>query len=507
MIKQLSALLTIFLLVLSWLPPGVGHAATTGLLITEIQIGITSEKNEFVELYNSTTAPLTFQDLRIEYLSSSFTGDLSTQTRILGTFSGTILAHETLLLRNDLYVAPPLAVQNADLVFGSSTNNPTTGFLASSGGYVRIVDQNIQLVDCVRWGGSEASTLAGCQRVAAAHASDLNSLQRPFINGAYQTSYGITDSPMTPRSILNTIDEPEPVLEPDPTPIVFCEGVSISEIVPNPEGEDTDQEFFELFNSKNVDVDLGHCSFRIGDNSIGFGGNLSPGYTAFYGHTLPNSAGAQIAFITPTGELAVNYPGGLGEDESYSYVNGLWQRGALSTPGAANAMPEGSENVDAGTDASSDELEPCAPGKYRHPETNRCRNIEAESVLTPCDPGQVRNPDTNRCRNSSATSSTLNPCGAGETRSPETNRCRKNTSSTATQTPCKEGQERNPETNRCRKVASAKTSNPITNPANASSRPVSYYVLGIVAALALVYGAYEYRHSIYGLLTKRRQKV
>jgi len=506
MIKKIISVVTLFSLIVASLPVGTVSAANTNILITEIQVGINNEKNEFVEIYNPTDSALTFQNLRIEYLSSSFTGSLSTQTRVLGTFHGTMLPHTTLLLRNDLYVTPPLEVLNADIVFGSATSNPTTGFLANSGGYVRLVQENgpgsPQLVDCIRWGGSEASTLAGCQRVAAAHASDQTSLQRPFINGVYQTANGIIDSPITPRAILNTVDSPTP--DPDPTTQPTCQGVSISEIVPNPDGDDTGYEFVELFNATESDVDLTGCSLRIGTAVQGLGGTINPGYTAIYGYTLPNSAGGQVAFVTPTGEAAVDYPASLGDDESYSLIDGAWQRGALSTPNAANALPA----VVAGTVATTtdDALESCGPGKYRNPDTNRCRNIEAGSILTPCNPGQVRNPDTNRCRNAAVAASVLAPCDPGETRNPDTNRCRKNATTTALAL-CQEGQQRNPETNRCRKVAGANSANPISNPAKANSKPVSYYVLGIVAALALAYGIYEYRDNIYRLLLKSKRKV
>jgi len=42
--------------------------------------------------------------------------------------------------------------------------------------------------------------------------------------------------------------------------------------------------------------------------------------------------------------------------------------------------------------------------------------------------------------------------------------------------------------------------------AKATAKPVSYYVLGIVAVLALGYGIYEYRHSIQNFLTKRKAR-
>jgi hypothetical protein len=71
----------------------------------------------------------------------------------------------------------------------------------------------------------------------------------------------------------------------------------------------------------------------------------------------------------------------------------------------------------------------CEPGKYRNPETGRCRSVETADVLTPCKEGQYRSPETNRCRSVASAASTPAPCQPNQERNPETNRCRKKAAS------------------------------------------------------------------------------
>ncbi len=107
----------------------------------------------------------------------------------------------------------------------------------------------------------------------------------------------------------------------------------------------------------------------------------------------------------------------------------------------------------------------------------------------------TRNPETNRCRSIVNTTSTLTPCKPGQERNPETNRCRAVASAESELKPCAEGQERNPETNRCRKIAAEQRggTNPQSVAATIPTTPLSNRIIAVVATLALLYGAYEFR--------------
>ena len=151
----------------------------------------------------------------------------------------------------------------------------------------------------------------------------------------------------------------------------------------------------------------------------------------------------------------------------------------------------------------------CPSGKYRSPETNRCRAIEeAVNELASCPEGQSRNPATNRCRSVAAPSSvsaSLVPCGEGQERNPLTNRCRSIASAVAELLPCDEGYERNPSTNRCRKIPlsdvplAAYPVEPMKQ--TAQSMGMWWAVAGILAA-ASAYAVWEWRREITQLVTR-----
>mgnify|MGYP003336907992 CR=1 FL=1 len=99
-----------------------------------------------------------------------------------------------------------------------------------------------------------------------------------------------------------------------------------------------------------------------------------------------------------------------------------WKWTSTPRPGVENVITVPVEVLAAAT-ANPNE---CPAGKYRNPETNRCRSLEeAVNVLAQCEEGKERNPLTNRCRSVvSLASAVLAPCEEGQERNPATNRCR-----------------------------------------------------------------------------------
>ncbi|MCL2371178.1 hypothetical protein FWC63_00315 [Candidatus Saccharibacteria bacterium] len=75
---------------------------------------------------------------------------------------------------------------------------------------------------------------------------------------------------------------------------------------------------------------------------------------------------------------------------------------ASTVPELGSVIPEVLPPVEHGLDGDSSGgesgLADCGPGRYRNPETNRCRNIPTEPEVKPCAEGYERNPETNRCR-------------------------------------------------------------------------------------------------------------
>jgi hypothetical protein len=314
--------------------------------------------------------------------------------------------------------------------------------------------------------------------------------------------------------------------------------ISITEIYANAPGSDDGLEFIELYNPNPDAVNIRDYRLQIGPNfttEFMFADELiqSGEYKAFTdadtGITLPNSTGVVIRLIAPNGNMvsATEAYNDAQDDESWSIIDTKWTATNQITPDLAN-KPFLAASV-GGADDNEEALEACPAGKFRNPDTNRCKTIESTSgltacrsdqfrnpqtnrcnnlastarSLTPCRANQFRNPDTNRCNNSSSASSSLTPCKPGQTRNPETNRCRTTGSEASDLKPCNEGQERNPETNRCRNAAvlgssdSSTLASSVTDIA-AQSTPGAVNWPIIVGALTATIGymLYEWRREL-----------
>lgn len=204
------------------------------------------------------------------------------------------------------------------------------------------------------------------------------------------------------------------------------------------------------------------------------------GLVQFYDETM-------VGYPSASSSSRQGWAWALGDD-------GVWQWTSTPQPNAVNriTLPPVQAEV---------ELAECPAGKYRHPETNRCRNIEeAIATLVACDEGEYRSPETNRCRKITSTASAgLTPCGPGQERNPATNRCRSVLSATtATSAPCPAGKERNPETNRCRTIP-ASSAPPALQEATDQEKgggASAYWMGAAVLSGAVGYGVYEWRSDI-----------
>lgn len=149
---------------------------------------------------------------------------------------------------------------------------------------------------------------------------------------------------------------------------------------------------------------------------------------------------------------------------------------------------------------------PCRDGQYRDAYTGRCRSLRVAATggRQTCKPGQYRDAHTGRCRSLAATTQgRAKPCKEGQFRNPATGRCKKIASTDdVAKADCGEGRERNPLTNRCRAIKASTP--PVAGFAAAATdqsaqQPLSFagwWALGGVAALALGYGVWEWRHEL-----------
>lgn len=275
-------------------------------------------------------------------------------------------------------------------------------------------------------------------------------------------------------------------------------------------------DYIKLYNPTAASIDLSDYSLRSDSSSTSRttsntfsleGVIIQPG--AYYSVWLTDSDGRisltnsggyvwleDAQGLTVYDETTTSYPSASASQQGYAWAQqagGEWAWTSAPSPVSANVFPVvASVQVDV--------LAECPVGKYRNPETNRCRTIEeAVNALATCPEGQYRNVETNRCRSSVvAASASLTPCKEGQERNPATNRCRSIASAFAELIPCDEGYERNPATNRCRKVLAG--GNPMTNIASAeqagSNSAALPWVLAIVTVGAVGYGIYEWRYEL-----------
>ncbi len=306
---------------------------------------------------------------------------------------------------------------------------------------------------------------------------------------------------------------PDPNQGPDPIPSNIP--LEITELLPNAIGADEGAEFIEIHNPNSTPIGLDGYQLNVGpgfEKHYSFPPNTEIGpeqYLAFYNSeinfTLVNTT-SRVRLVAPTGAVVSTTESyqDPADGQSWSLFDDGWKITDSSTPNAPNQYTL-NESTDE-TSSTGSTLTPCRADQYRNPLTNRCKlKASASGVLKACAADQVRNPETNRCRKLSTAVTSLSPCKVGQERNPETNRCRKIGAGTSSLKPCQPGYERNPETNRCRK-GSAKLSGALAEPAAISPINLSSRIIVLLVAMALAYGAYEYKTDIKHLIDRLRSK-
>ncbi|MCA9346822.1 lamin tail domain-containing protein [Candidatus Saccharibacteria bacterium] len=505
-------------------------AISENLVIYQVQtggVGTGTSSQEIILLYNTSLQDVKIDNWCLQY--SAGTNGLTFTKLVCFTptdptvetwlSSGGILSAAT----NEFVSVNPLFTP--DYIFSAG--------LATTSGHVRLVDDVGAEVDRVGWGTARypegtASTLPASGQVLSRNLSSLNldsdvnstdfssdSLETTIINGLYEQTVPVDlclniegmqteipigflsdDSGDCYEDLCANIDGLQTAL---PEGYELVSGncnliplenrtVIINELYPDAPSYDTGQEFIELYNPNSSTVNLSGYRIQVGPNYtkeyiLGDANLQAGGYTSFSdtetGIILPNTTGVSLRLVSPAGNVVSETPvyQNAKDTLSWALVTGQWiytnqiSRNAENRPYLEPAQDEvlGVTTV----------LAACPAGKYRNPETNRCRTIEtAVSSLVPCDEDEYRNPDTNRCRKiTTATSSSL--------------------------TPCPEGQERNPDTNRCRKISTIPGVSDIKVlsdfqdvPSNYRSNGANWVLLGFSVMASISYIIYEWRREL-----------
>lgn len=494
------------------------------IIINEIKSGGNNTAvTEYITLYNQSDQVVSLEGWLVEYAKASF------PSASCGSANWEE-ASESLVTSAEL--SGTLAAHSVSQAYKIAIND-------SAAGAVHVVDNNGAVADLVGWGSD--TTPAPCKESSQApmlnpskslmrYLGCISSLPIDTDNNAADFMLSSTPSP----GFTSDIQAPQCATDDDePDDTASCEGVAVSELLPNPAGTDTGHEYIELHSTSNAVIDLSGCTLQTSANDKTYtlaAITLRP--DQYYvikdsqsGLTLPNSSGGTVWLLDAEQELqTVVYPGNMEDDSAWAHADGTWATSYTPTPASANIVttskpcPEGqirnSETNRCVTIAANNDEGPvpCDPGQERNPETNRCRAIVASA--NSCPAGQVRNVETNRCRSIATASNTTTACKTGQERNPETNRCR-NVATAAAIKACPTGQERNPDTNRCRKIAAAgsgKDGSGLASVTDVAANQVQknkpyWLIAGAVLTLAIGYGIYEWRQEIKQFWNKRLTQV
>lgn len=532
------------------------QASTQGPVINRFQAGggapSGASQQEFIEIYNNSIQDIQVTNWCLYYNNTAqvicFVPP-DTQTQLYITSHGSILVTSSQFL---------LANQNVTPDFSFSSNFTTN--IPGTNGSIKLTDEGGQVVDRLGWGTGTGETtpmagnLLGGKVFQRKPTLDINQLQdtdnniNDFIVGdppVILPSGGMYDE-YTPNDACPNVDGIQATMPVgyladsngncqkdvcdnlDNLQITIPDGYQsldginctpippenatllITELLPNSASYDTGNEFIEIYNPNDRAISLKGYNLQLGPS---FSKNYplpadqtiaAKTYKTFSdsqtGLVLPNSSGF-VRLIAPAGNAVstTDIYSEPGEDMAWALLNDVWQYTNQPTPSVTN-LPSLAGGSGGGSEGTITDLTSCPAGKYRNPETNRCKNIEdSSSSLTPCAADQVRNPATNRCRSIfSTTSSGLTLCSAGQERNPETNRCRKIGLTTASSLkPCVANEERNPATNRCRKKSTSSAAKAVKDIESQTMADRGGWFLAGSASIGLAgYGVAEWRSEI-----------
>ena len=556
----LSLVLGSTISVLKFSPASAVSSSTVIMQLQTAGAVSNTSSEEIIVLYNLSVSDLNITGWCLEY-SSGANGVTFTKLSCVDTADA----------QTELWVKSGGYVSFGTNEFKTKNFTPDFLFnagLAATGGHLRLVDSSGLEIDRVSWGNAVA--IAGVlpaikhtdgkvlSRNTASllldtdvHLTDFSSmpLLTPIISGVYEveilvdlcpnitgmqvdipSGFMIDDSGDCYEDICPNIDDLQIIIpsgyEMKPgsfncTLIPLEDAILlITELVANAPSTDTGREYIEIHNPLNRTVNLSGYKLQVGPNFtkefIFANSDILAGQYKVFSDSetsivLPNTTGVQLRLIAPDGNTVseTDVYSDAGDNVSWALVEDQWIYTNQITPGATNRPylePAQTEVV-----GVSIVMAPCPDGKYRNPETNRCRAIEtAVSQLAACNEDEYRNPETNRCRKATAVS-ILVACGVGKVRNPETKRCR-NIAQTTSLTDCTEGQERNPETNRCRKISvlgSSTDSLPtVTDVAvESTTGQINWAVIVGVLAGTFAYIVYEWRSELTQFYGRIRAKL
>jgi len=304
----------------------------------------TNSSDEWVELYNNTN-----QDINLAEWGLYEAGG----TTLIESLTGVIKEKSYYLIErtDDTTISDIPASQEPSSWGGYGLKN--------SGEHLQLLDNNSQVIDEVNcsesWFAGDNKTKKTMEKISPSLPGNGSS--------NWQTSQNAGGTPKDENSQIQqqlSEPEPEPETQPvkeqreeqkeEPMPIIYPSGILINELVPSPEGKDELEEWLELKNTDNQEVDI--SGWKIQDTIGSTKTYIFPEGTKIKANgylvlarpvskiTLNNS-GDGLQLIQPNGNILDNVTYGkalLGQ--SYNRTESGWNWSTILTPGEKNAIPE-----------------------------------------------------------------------------------------------------------------------------------------------------------------------
>lgn len=512
-------------------------AVSNNLVIAQVQGGAVSGQaaaptQEFVSIYNNGIQNVDVTNWCVKNKDKAFAcliPKASNQTLFLPSHTYMVFVSDNFLLQHSGY--------HADVVF--PTLNTTSGSITAGTDSITLSNAQDKEVDSLTWSSSLAGGMVFQRRMAADSVTMLDTdLLGDFtkvqgvtlpVSGVYEVVVVIDECANLPGlqesvpvgylkdergdCIIDACSNlqglqaaiPEEYVRRDNNDCAYdYVKLQITELLPNVAGSDVGHEYVELYNPSKRDAFLINYALKIGDKVYTFpaGLKLAAGqYMAFYNNEIAFTLLNTTSFAQLLGDDgtvisqsdAYNNPE---DDMAWALIDETWQyTNQLTFAGMNAASVFETESAEEATGPA-----PCAANQYRHPETNRCRQlVTVTATVAPCKDGQYRSEETNRCRMIALAGGTLAPCKENQYRSEETNRCRGIATLASTLTPCKDNQYRSEETNRCRTIAAAGAPaaafavEPIVD---TDTTFAGWWALGGIGVVALSYAVWEWHFEL-----------
>jgi hypothetical protein len=383
--------------------------------LTISQLKITSSNGQFITLYNATNTALDMSKYQLEYFNSYDLGK-STSSKLIA-LSGIVPPHGYFMVNDSaLLLCYQLTVDSVSLGLSSTAGlvevlafnqsgpgSPVTPVLQDYVGWSKTAAPGAQTLP--------ASTNAFLQRlpvdagnnplVGTPGAGSWQSVQPDSNNACNLVGAGSGNSGVVPtglNQLLPSTEPPATILEADsggssaapatatmPASDIGLMAPSVTEILPNPTGtgNDSTDEFIELYNPNSTSFDLSGFSLQAGTTSLHTytfpAGTSLPAqsFTAFYstttGLSLSNSGG-QVKLLDPFGSSisATDMYDAASDGQTWALAKGKWYWTTTATPGKANIIkqPPAKKKVSAKTAASKNKTAKTSKGKVKAVKTD-----------------------------------------------------------------------------------------------------------------------------------------